>query len=388
MAAYFQMGHDSENLVGLLDLEEFKGVILSPVNREPHELKDFVPGARNRGVEDVILDPQFYFPKAARGKLGTHLYFPKDFDTADYSSDSWWSGVVKALVAEGKSINADAIATPVVYPRLWDDKFWARCSQTYAQLAAQLSGTALRPMFTVFVNINSLQSEPEVLRLASIVSESGARAYLMILVTEVEPRREIIDAAGLCGFMQLIYLLSANAKVTVAYASSDILLYKVAGAANSATGKFFNLRRFTTSRFDDSEKGGGQIPYWFEPGLLAFLRETDVLRLRRLKLDSEVFENGGFGSIWTAHIEQCLAKSPPDSWLAKSWRQYLSSFGKIEKGFAGPSEIARAADWLKAVEERWNLLEERSVLMDEARNDGRWIRPWRQALNEFRTRVR
>ncbi len=35
MSAYLQMGHDTENLVGEADLEEFRGIILSPVNREP-----------------------------------------------------------------------------------------------------------------------------------------------------------------------------------------------------------------------------------------------------------------------------------------------------------------------------------------------------------------
>ncbi len=31
MSAYLQMGHDTENLVGEADLEEFRGIILSPV---------------------------------------------------------------------------------------------------------------------------------------------------------------------------------------------------------------------------------------------------------------------------------------------------------------------------------------------------------------------
>ena len=161
MAAYFQMGHDSENLVGLLDLEEFKGMILSPVNREPHELRSFIPKARESGIDDVILDPQFYFPKAARGKLGKHPYFPNDFDTADYASDSWWTGVIEKLATEGEELRVDGIATPVVYPKLWDDKFWARCLQSFTQLKARLSGTPIRPMLTVFIDINCLQSESE-----------------------------------------------------------------------------------------------------------------------------------------------------------------------------------------------------------------------------------
>src|SRR5438105_1389016 len=127
MSAYFQMGHDSENLVGATDLEDFTGAILSPVNRTPHELRSFIPKARHVGVKDIILDPQFYFPRTARGTLGQHSYFPTDFDTADYASDSWWSGIIDKLVAEGSELRVDGIATPVIFPRQWDDKYWTRC---------------------------------------------------------------------------------------------------------------------------------------------------------------------------------------------------------------------------------------------------------------------
>lgn len=380
------MGHDSENLVGATDLEEFAGAILSPVNRAPHELRSFVPKAREAGVNDIILDPQFYFPRTARGKLGQHSYFPTDFDTADYGSESWWSGIVDKLVAEGKELRVNGIATPVICPRVWDDKYWMRCIDTFSQLAAKLSTPNIRPLFTAFVNINSLHNPDDVFRLASVISESNANDILMILVTEVEPRREILDDAGLCGFMHLIHLLGQSATVTVSYTCSDLILFKAAGAAHCATGKFFNLRRFTSSRFDDSEQGGGQIPYWFEPALLAFLREADVLRLKRLKLDS-MFANGAVASIWTAHIEQNLAQSPPDPWLGESWRQYLSSFGKIEKSISGVQDIPSVASWLQSSEGRWKELEKKGIIMDEERNDGRWIRPWRQALQEFRLRI-
>ncbi|HVF72802.1 MAG TPA: hypothetical protein VM940_14465 [Chthoniobacterales bacterium] len=386
MSAYFQMGHDSENLVGAVDLEEFAGAILSPVNRGPQELASFVPKARLAGVKDIILDPQFYFPRTARGKLGQHVYFPQDFDTTDYSSDSWWAEVIDALVAEGKQLVVDGIATPVICPKVWDDKYWVRCISTFDQLKAKLERTKTRPLFTAFVNINSLHDPHDVLRLASIISESRAKDVLLILVTEIEPRREITDDAGLSGFMHLVYLLGQTSAVTVSYTCSDVVLYKAAGATNCATGKFFNLRRFTSSRFDDSEQGGGQIPYWFEPNLLAFLREADVLRLKRFKLDS-MFVDTGAGSIWTAHIEQNLAQSPPGPWLAESWRQYLSSFGKIEKRVAGVQDTSTVAGWLKDAENRWKQLEERGIIMDEERNDGRWIRPWRQALQEFRLRI-
>jgi hypothetical protein len=37
-----------------------------------------------------------------------------------------------------------------------------------------------------------------------------------------------------------------------------------------------------------------------------------------------------------------------------------------------------------AVLNRWRQLEENDVLMEERRNDGQWVRNWRQALSDFR----
>ena len=50
MSAYLQMGHDTENLVGEADLEEFQGLILSPVNREPDKLRENVLVFRTREI--------------------------------------------------------------------------------------------------------------------------------------------------------------------------------------------------------------------------------------------------------------------------------------------------------------------------------------------------
>ncbi|MGO9709880.1 MAG: hypothetical protein ACLQBL_13515, partial [Polyangiaceae bacterium] len=47
---------------------------------------------------EFIFDPQLYFPRRAdRGQLATWSYFPKDFDTADMSSEAWWTAILGVL---------------------------------------------------------------------------------------------------------------------------------------------------------------------------------------------------------------------------------------------------------------------------------------------------
>ncbi len=78
MPAYMQMGHDTQNLIGEKGLELFTGIILSPVNRNPEELKNDILKFKQIEKEyDIFLDPQFYMPKIDRGELGNHPYFSK-----------------------------------------------------------------------------------------------------------------------------------------------------------------------------------------------------------------------------------------------------------------------------------------------------------------------
>ena len=64
-------------------------------------------------------------------------------------------------------------------------------------------------------------------------------------------------------------LKQAGVQILVSHCSSDMILAKAVGANHAATGKFFNLRRFTKGRFKEpGEKGGEQFPtglskaYW------------------------------------------------------------------------------------------------------------------------------
>src|SRR6266404_3385527 len=99
MAAYFQMGDNTENLVGELDLDEFRGIVLSPVNRKPIELQQDIITFLKKGDFDVIIDPQLYVPGSERGCLSDQPYFPSDIDTADVASDGWWAGLSDSLAA-------------------------------------------------------------------------------------------------------------------------------------------------------------------------------------------------------------------------------------------------------------------------------------------------
>lgn len=384
MAAYIQMGNDTENLVGEAGLDKFQGIVLSPVNRKSAELKGDVLRYHVEDRYDVVLDPQLYFPRTERHSLLDQPYFPHDIDTSDYS-ESWWSERVVALTDFAKQLGVDAVASPVIQPKIWQDDYFAQCAETSLKLSSELSDTNMRVLTTVMININQMAEQDAALKVASIISEAEPSGYYLVIFTEVEPRRELSTNTELTGIMTLIKELeNTNRPVLVSHCSSDMLLFKAAGASHCATGKFFNLRRYTKSRYDEpSSTGGGQLPYWFEHNLLAFLRQEDVLLLQRRGYNNLI---GGLSStnFWSQAVLDKYGSSDTEKLLKYSWLQYLCWFGETEFTMSQGDAKALTSEWLRTAENNWLMLEDNNILMTEPRNDGKaWLRPWRQALSEF-----
>ncbi len=384
MAAYLQLGHDSENLVGVPGLDGFAGLVLSPVNRSEAELSKHLSEFRKKGKFDVILDPQLYCPQSERGQLPNHRYFPQDLDTADLSSLKWWQNLIKKLSAEAQSLKVDAVCSPVVLPGKYSPEYYALSGEVFSMLSDELGKGAIRPVQTVCVSLKDLAEPTDALRIASIISGRKPSLCYVVIEANTPPRQEIDSAPNLFSLMVFVAALEkAGCPTLISHCSSEMLLVKAAGASNCASGKFFNLRRFSRSRFDEQQDaGGGQLPYWFEQGLLAFLRRADIERLRRDGF-SDFLGVGASNNTFTAQIFEQFANEPAKAWLALSWRQYLAWFELAERQLSVAEAPTIVSGWLKDAEQRWEQIDAKGVLLEERRNDGRWIRPWRQALGDF-----
>ena len=388
MSSYFQMGHNTENLVGETDLGEFKGIILSPLNRGPIELEKHISCFRQKGSYDIILDPQLYFPLSERGKLQQQPYFPPDFDTADHFLISWWGRILDPLCKLAEKLRVNAVASPIILPKVFQSDYFSICAEVSQKLFEKLSGTGITPLTTVMIDLSILTKRDLVFEAASILSEPDTIGYYIVLVNNIDPRREFSGSEELFGAMSLINeLKNTERRVIVSHCSSDMLLYKASGATHCATGKFFNLRRFTKSRFDEPSGGGGQLPYWFEHSLLSFLREADVKRLIREGY-GKLIGTQASGNYWSEEIKKNWEVSPDKPWVKYGWRQYLSWFGKTESALDENSALDKVGEWLRTAEENWLNLEDDVILMEEPRNEGKWLRSWRQALIKFSKSLR
>ncbi len=378
MAVYHQMGHDSENLLHHEHLERFGGAILSPLNYRPADVRAQAAEASERAGFELIFDPQLYYPSTDRGCLRKWPYFPADIDTADLSSDAWWTSLVDAIVECCSPLGVQAICSPVVIPRAYDDSYLIRAVDVAGRLERALGGGALQAIQTIVLGLSDIASRDRAMACASIISRTSAQRVYLVFVGTTEPRRELSDPEELKGAMRFVMELErCGLRVLVGFCSAEMMLWKYSGASDCATGKFFNLRRFTKSRFEEPSAGGGQLPYWFEESLAGFLRESDVIRMRDNQLLSGASLANPFGQL----ILDKLVNEPGAPWIALGWRQFMYWFADFEERLRTNQTDVRV--FLKEVEEHWKRLDEVGVLLEEMRNDGSWIRQWRRAAIEY-----
>lgn len=381
MAAYHQMGHDSENLLSEEGLGAFAGAILSPVNYVEDRVSSQIAWAGAGAQFETVFDPQLYFPNTDRGHLREWSYFPTDVDTADLTSDAWWSTLVDNIVGTCRRLKPTAACSPAVVPNTFSNDYFSLQVRVGNLFCDRLEGSNIRTYQTAVIGTADIATPQRSLAVASILSRTQAEQIYLVFYGDTDPRRELNQTEQLKGAMRLISELErSGVPVLVGFCSSDVVLWKAAGASSCATGKFFNLRRFSRARFEEPPQGGGQLAYWLEEALFAFLRESDLIRVSRLSL---LNERNKQENPFAREILSLLTQPNHPAWVALGWRQFMFWFTDIEarmaRGKSDPREL------LALAETNWRLLEDATppVLMEEPRNDGSWLRPWRRALVEF-----
>ncbi len=382
MTAYHQMGYDSENIVLEPELGRFGGAIVSPVNCAFDRMSTQCARLRaEKPAIEILFDPQLYIPQSERGKLGTWPHMPEDLDTADLGSLTWWATVVDRVLRAAQTFLPQGICSPAPLPRAYDDLYYEMLVEIGNDLVAKTSSTNVRPVLTGLVGLQDLSRQDRYLQVASVLSRFRGRQIYLVFEDDTSPRLERSDSAALEAACRLIRLLAtARFEVIVAFTSSEMVLWKAAGAQHVASGKFFNLRRFTRNRWnDDPNQGGRNVPYWFEPEMLGFLREADLVRIRREVPLSALHANNPFSRAILGVLEGDYRP-----WLADSWRQFLWWFAESEATLGNAPTAALAM--IEGAKGRWQQVKEIGIELEEEHNDGAWLRSWEIALKELTRR--
>lgn len=378
MAAYLQQGHGSWGLLEEADIGSYAGVILSPVNDDPIAVANGLARIEEiRGRLEVILDPQLYNPGHDKGQLTEWAYYSTDFETANHGDLAWWSSRAREVVDSAVALGADAICTPAMYRRVFDDAYYNFCVDVADATRTHADAHGVETLLTAIVNLRDLGNPTRALQLASMLSNSRCdRVYLTFLADDIEPRQPLSEAAELASAVHLVRLLSNEMRVHVAFCGHDAILWKFAGATDVSSGKFFNLRRFTPSRWRDDDGGGRQVAYWNENLLATLLRDQEVLRLDR----EHWFEGQHFSdNPHSTQILRILRSNTGEAWQRLSWLQYLRWLSNADARYA---DSAKAEEDLEIWDGKWGEIQRKRILFTDRFNDGSHVRTWLNAARE------
>lgn len=378
MGVFHQIGHDCINLVGERPLNPFSGLIWSPVNYREDKVTAF-----NRSLPQNfarIFDPQLYFPDGEKRNLLAWDYYPEDFETTDNTNPVYWDEISKALIRTCQRTGCNTLCSPTPIPKQCNNGYYDFFTSRTSTLVELAKDSGISILQTVVIKLDDIDGDDCVKKIATIISRSSATGIYLIFSSSITPRRELKTPEELTAVMKLIYLLKqCSKKVIVGFCSSDFILWRYAGADDIATGKYFNLRRFTANRFLEEEAGGGggQLSYMFDKSYLAFFREGDILRLDKKRLlDPEIELNP-----YNASILNIVRSPSHKAWVALSWKSYLYSMMLLESTLKNNDK--QIVDLLATAEQNWERIKDNNILMEEVQNNGSWIRRWRIALNDF-----
>lgn len=383
MGAYHQMGDKTESMILEPGLNRFKGMIQSPVNYDPTStIKQCDRFREKRSDFDILFDPQLYFPQSERGKLPRWSYVPKDLDTTDPSIQAWQT-IVDKLIGETTRFSPNGLCSPAAMPRAFSDEYYDSIVTVANYMAEKLKSTKCRPILTALVGLADLGRNQRHLTVGSILSKFRGRDIYLVLADNQPPRLERTDSGALEGVARLIRLLvRAGYEATVGFTSTEMILWKAAGAQNVASGKFFNLRRFTTGRWEpEGKKGGTQLWYWTEPSLLAFLREADINRFLNEPLP---ISPSHAANPYSQDILKKIKDGTQKNMLADSWRQYLFWMAQCDAEIG--NDIGKVAKMLDDAKAMWGQVEVKRLKFEEEKNTGGWIHPWSVVINELERR--
>jgi hypothetical protein len=378
MSAYLQQGHGSWGLLEEPDVGDYVGVVLSPVNDGPDAVRSGLARLKDRRNDlEVILDPQLYNPSLDKGKLSEWGYYSADFETADHGDVGWWGARGKEVVDAAHGVEADCICSPAIFPREFSDDYYRLVTEVADVTAAHAREKNIDTLLTAIVRLRDLANPARASQIASVLSGSDCdRIYLTFYAEDLEPKQPLNDGAGLAGAVHLVRLLSLHFRVHVAFCGHDLVLWKYAGAEDVSSGKFFNLRRFTPSRWRDDEAGGRQVSYWNEGQLFTLLRDQDVLRLDRDRwFDGRSFNLNPYGE----QILGILRAGSGTPWLKLSWQQYLRWVANADQLY---SDTGKCIEMLDKADAKWGELAAKRILFVDRPNDGSNIRTWLNALHE------
>ena len=296
--------------------------ILSPRDLEAEQLRRLSVEIREFGGE-VLLDPQFYLPRADHHRLTSHVYWPDDYDTAGFAEDGR-----QPMMEELATLNRELGTTHLIVPGMRADfvgDAWLESQWDFLEVARRATDQPL--IATLCLSSEAVRSVDQI----SLVMEQAEQMDVLgyYLVAERPGLAYLVadDPLWLANTLDLAAgLRRLGANVIVGYSNHQQLIMACAGVNCIASGTWMNLRSFFPDKFRSAyeEKIKRRAVWYYCPQALSEYRLQYLdLAVVRFGLRDELYPEPA-----TPYAEPLFAVAQPS---ASGWgepdafRHYLTA---------------------------------------------------------------
>jgi len=227
-------------------IEEWGGgtVILSPRDLSRRQLIGLSGDLHDVGGA-VLLDPQFYLPRADHHRLTSHSYWPEDYDTAAFAGEGR-----QVMMQELADLNKLLGTTHFIVPGeraetandIWLESQWG--------FLTAVRETTDQPLIaTLCLSGEAVRSEEQIGLVMAQAERMNVPGYY--LVTERPGLAYLVDdPSWLANTLDLAAgLRRLGANVIVGYSNHQQLIMACAGVNAIASGTWMNVRSFFPDKF-------------------------------------------------------------------------------------------------------------------------------------------
>lgn len=221
--------------------------ILSP--RDLHEEQLFRLSADLRELGgSVLLDPQFYLPRADHHRLTSHAYWPDDYDTTGFAGDGR-----QEMMRELTELNQQLQTTHLILPGERADTvddLWLESQRGFLEAARDATDQPL--IMTICLSGEAIRSNDQVSLVMEQAEEMPVSGYYLVaerpgLAYLVEDPQWLANTLDLAAGLRRL-----RADIIVGYSNHQQLIMACAGVNAIASGTWMNVRSFFPDKFRSS----------------------------------------------------------------------------------------------------------------------------------------
>lgn len=245
MELYLQFGWGMMDLsCSLCETCGGNNTILSPRDLKENQLVTLSSRLRDMGGK-VLLDPQFYLPRADHHRLIAHAYWPDDYDTAGFNG-SRMRKMMESLSELNTRLETTHFIVPGERADMVDDH-WLNSQWSLLKAASEITNQPL--LMTICLSGEAVRSNEQISLIMEQAEKMSVSGYY--LVTERPGFAYIVDdPQWLANTLDLVAgLRRLGVKVIVGYSNHQQLVMACSGANAIASGTWMNVRCFFPDKF-------------------------------------------------------------------------------------------------------------------------------------------